>query len=272
MLANEQIKLSENDQFISKVIQMPSSYLDDWHKHPWHQIIFPISGLLQSKLRLKIESKIDNKSVIVPHNGVLYIPENTLHKSVAITDTQFMAVYLNPNIYVKKQIINYNEIYKTCALTPLLKALILQLFNKQTNKQSEVMKNNLLRVLRDQIELAGSYEIPLLIPRDRRLLSIFTQLQEQPDLAFTLADWAIKVGASQRTLSRLCAKEFNLSFSLWRQNIRLVLSLQLLEKQISIQSIAMDLGYHSDSAYIYAFKGLFIQTPNQYRQHALSHR
>jgi len=109
----------------------------------------------------------------------------------------------------------------------------------------------------------------LLIPRDRRLLSIFNELNQQPDLTFTLAEWAQRVGASQRTLSRLCAREFNQSFSLWRQNIRLVLSLERLEKNRAVHEVALDLGYQSDSAYIFAFKSLFACTPSQYRKRYL---
>ncbi|MBF4432865.1 helix-turn-helix domain-containing protein, partial [Vibrio anguillarum] len=67
------------------------------------------------------------------------------------------------------------------------------------------------------------------------------------------------------TLSRLCAKEFSQSFALWRQNIRLVLSLPLLSSKMSIQEIAMELGYASDSSYVQAFKKLFNQTPRKYR-------
>lgn len=120
-------------------------------------------------------------------------------------------------------------------------------------------------VLRDQIEVAESYEIPLLIPTDKRLFSIFLQLKQQPDLPFTLKEWAQKVGASERTLSRLCSKEFSQSFALWRQNIRLVLSLQLLSSKMSIQEVAIESGYASDSAYVQAFKKLFNQTPRKYR-------
>ncbi len=120
-------------------------------------------------------------------------------------------------------------------------------------------------VLRDQIEVSESYEIPLLIPTDKRLFSIFAQLQKQPDLPFTLKEWATTVGASERTLSRLCSKEFSQSFSQWRQNIRLVLSLQLLSSKMSIQEIAIESGYSSDSAYVQAFKKLFNQTPRKYR-------
>ena len=254
---------------ITKVIHMPSAYVDDWHVHSWHQIIFPMSGLLQTTLQHKGQNEEIQDSFIVPHNGILYIPAHSKHKSVALSETQFMAIYLNPN-HSSKTAINYPDLQKSCLVSPLLKAVVLALFDKEFGKQSDEMLTNLLRVLRDQIKVAEGYEIPLLIPKDRRLLDIFKQLQKQPDLTLTLTDWALKVGASQRTLSRLCAKQFNQSFSLWRQNIRLVLSLQLLEKQMPIQNIALDLGYQSDSAYIYAFKGLFRKTPSQYRKNHLT--
>ncbi len=257
MLANEQILRSEGSQFITKAIDMPPNYIDDWHTHQWHQIVFPLTGLLQTN--------IDVKSFIVPHNGLLYIPANTIHRSVAVTNTKFLAIYLNPNT-----IVEYRDELKSCLVTPFLKTLILELFDEKSTQNTQNTFTNLLTVLRDQIELAKNFNIPILIPRDRRLLSIFHQLQNQPNLAFTLAQWAIKVGASERTLSRVCAKEFNQSFSSWRQNVRLVLSLQLLNKNISILEIAMDLGYKSDSSFIYAFKQLFLKTPNRYRKEYLS--
>ena len=258
MQANDLIQHAPNKQLITKTTNMPSSYIDDYHSHPWHQIIFPLTGLLQSN--------IADKCVIVPHNAILYIPANTTHKSVAVTDTQFLAVYLNPNTIIK-----YSDEAKSCLVTPFVRELILLLFDKEINHNSESHITNLLMVLRDRIDIASSYEIPLLIPTDKRLMSIFTQLKKHPDLPFTLEEWANKVGASARTLSRLCANEFNQSFSLWRKNIRLVLSLQLLDTQRPIQDIALDLGYSSDSAYIYAFRKLFNQTPSKYRSDSLSH-
>lgn len=252
MHANDLIRDFPDKQFITKTTIMASGYIDDFHSHPWHQIVFPRQGLLQSD--------ISDKSGIVPHNGMLFIPANTIHKSVAITDTQFLAIYLNPNKHVQ-----YGGEPKSCQVSSFLKELILLLFESDTLSQPESNLAHLLTVLRDQIEAAKSYEIPLLIPTDKRLLSIFLQLKQQPDLPFTLKEWAKKVGASERTLSRLCAKEFSQSFTLWRQNIRLVLSLPLLSSKMSIQEIAMELGYTSDSSYVHAFKKLFNQTPRKYR-------
>ena len=89
MKANEVIKQYSKRLFLAKETKMQSEYLDDWHCHPWHQVIFPISGLLQSS--------VSDKNYIVPHNGFLFIPANFQHKSIAITNTQFLAIYLNPN-------------------------------------------------------------------------------------------------------------------------------------------------------------------------------
>lgn len=256
MNANELIQHFPDHQVTSKIIDMPANETEEPHMHLWHQVLFPISGLLQST--------IESKSIIVPHNGLLFIPANTIHQSVSVTKTQFLAVYLNPNSKV-----NFGNEPKSCLVTPFLKELIVLLVEQGFGSHKEQMTANLLNVLQDQIAIAESYEIPLLIPNDRRLMAIFVELNQQPDLSLTLAEWAVKVGASPRTLSRLCAKEFNQSFAMWRQNIRLVLSLQLLEKSLSIQNIALDLGYQSDSAYIHAFKGLFAQTPSQYRKKCL---
>ncbi|SJL82552.1 AraC family transcriptional regulator [Vibrio palustris] len=252
MQANALISASVNHQFVTKTIHMVSGYIEDFHAHPWHQIVFPLKGLLQSN--------IGDKCVVVPHNGMLYIPAHTVHKSTAITDTQFLAIYLNPD-----KVVQYGEKPKSCQVSAFIKELILLLFKSDTHALAPSHITSLLMVFRDQIELAHRYEIPLLIPADRRLLSIFVMLKQQPDLPLTLKQWAQKVGASERTLSRLCAKEFSQSFALWRQNIRLVLSLQLLDSAMTIQDIAIELGYGSDSAYVYAFKQLFNQTPSKYR-------
>lgn len=252
MQANDIIKDFPDKQLITRTTKMASGYIDDFHSHPWHQIVFPRQGLLQSD--------IGGKSGIVPHNGMLYIPANTVHKSVAITDTQFLAIYLNPD-----KNIQYGGKPKSCQVNSFAKELIHLLFESNTLSQSESNITHLLMVLRDQIEVAESYEIPLLIPTDKRLFSIFAQLKKQPDLSFTLKEWAKKVGASERTLTRLCSKEFSQSFAQWRQNIRLVLSLQLLSTKMSIQEVAIESGYASDSAYVQAFKKLFNQTPRKYR-------
>ncbi|KZN67954.1 AraC family transcriptional regulator [Pseudoalteromonas luteoviolacea] len=255
MDANTLIDINQQKQLLAKTISMPAGYLDDYHQHPWHQIIFPVSGLLQSE--------IDKRRVVVPHNALLYIPAGTPHKSVAFTHTEFSSLYLNPASKV-----TFCHAPKSCLVTPFFKELVLLLL-KQADAHDNKATENLLRVLNDQIIAAANYDIPLLKPKDRRTLAIFEGLIDQPATRLTLAQWALQVGASERTLSRLFAKEFNQSFRAWRQHLRLVLSLELLSTNCSIQNIALNLGFASDAAYISAFKALFLNTPHKYRQFML---
>ena len=78
-------------------------------------------------------------------------------------------------------------------------------------------------------------------------------------------DWSKQVGASERTLSRLFTKEVGMTYPLWRQHLRLISSLNLLETTLSVQEVAFKVGYNADSSFIYAFKQLFKQTSQQYR-------
>jgi len=125
-------------------------------------------------------------------------------------------------------------------------------------------------VLVDQICGGDTYNMTLLLPRDRRLMLIFKALIENPQRDTRLSGWAKQVGASERTLSRLFMKELGMSFPLWRQNLRLISSLSLLDTNLTVQEIAFNVGYNSDSSFIYAFKSLFTQTPQQYRNSGFS--
>lgn len=104
----------------------------------------------------------------MPHNGLLFIPAGRRHKSIAITQTHFLALYLNPDAAMQ-----YLNEDKSGLVTPFLKVLILQLFEAETALLTEEMISHLLVVLRDQLTLAKDFEIPLLTPKDRRLQGVF---------------------------------------------------------------------------------------------------
>jgi len=251
--ANLLISEQADFQVIVKVEKMKRGHVDQWHEHSWHQIVFPFEGILQTK--------VVGSQFVIPHIGMLFIPANTSHESFVMTDTKFIGIYLNP-----KNDFNYPNQTKAISVTPFLRELILHLNHSTTDagiSQEEI--KNLLDVLIDHICRSGTYNMKLLVPSDRRLMLIFKALFENPQRDTKLTDWAEQVGASERTLSRLFMRELGMSFPLWRQHLRLVSSLSLLETKLSIQEIAYNVGYNSDSSYIFAFKSLFKQTPQLYR-------
>lgn len=257
-VANLLIREQADFQVVAKVEKMKRGYVDKWHKHPWHQIIFPFEGLLQTR--------VADSQFIIPHSGMLFIPENTSHESFVMTDTQFIGIYLNPQMNI-----NCPLITKAISVTTFLRELILYINHSVTNSSlSETEISRLLAVLIDQVCGGEPCNMTLLLPSDKRLMLIFKALMDNPQLNTKLSDWAKQVGASERTLSRLFTKEFGMSFPVWRQQLRLISSLSLLETNLSVQQVSFNVGYNSDSSFIYAFKGLFKQTPQQYRNSGIN--
>ena len=76
--------------------------------------------------------------------------------------------------------------------------------------------------------------------------------------------WADWLGLSARSLSRLLIKETGLNFNQWRQRLRMLLSLALLEQGQSVTEIALTLGYESASAFIAMFRRQLGTTPGAY--------
>ncbi|UWZ98640.1 helix-turn-helix domain-containing protein [Vibrio splendidus] len=250
--SNEMMVANPNSPALVKTIDMPKGYVDAMHQHTWHQVIFPIKGLLQTKT--------EHYQHLVPHTSALFMPVGVQHESIALSHTTFVGIYLNPAFGIK-----YEPQVRTITLTPFLNELLQEIRRQCEGLVSDEEVSRLLSVLHDQIMKDNVQTYQLLLPEDRRLKLIFEALTEAPTLNFSLKEWGEKVGASERTLSRLFSKEFNTSFQLWRQQIRLIYSLSLLDEGFSIQSIADQVGYQNDSSYIKAFKASFDVTPQQFR-------
>lgn len=257
--SNEMMAANPHFPVLVKTIDMPKGYIDALHQHTWHQIIFPIKGLLQTQT--------EHYQHLVPHTSALFVPAGVQHESIALSNTIFVGIYLNPEFGA-----TYEPQVRTIALTPFLNELLQEIRRQCEGETSHEEVLHLLAVLHDQILKSNVQTFQLLLPQDRRLKLIFEQLTDEPALSCSLKEWGEKIGASERTLSRLFAKEFNTSFQLWRQQIRLIYSLSLLDEELSIQSIADQVGYQNDSSYIKAFKAYFDMTPQQFRVNGSSRR
>jgi AraC-like DNA-binding protein/quercetin dioxygenase-like cupin family protein len=254
--ANALIDQFHDQSLLFNVIQMKKGFHDGLHQHAWHQIIYPLKGL--------VKTQAQGCQYFIPHHRAVFIPANTLHESWIVNDTNFIGIYLNPD--------NHRETPRNCRVIQVsnfLRELILTLKANQPKqpKQPKITPANerLIQVLYDQIWLdqAPAFELPL--PTDRRLMPIVNALLAQPELDLTLDDWSAKVGASKRTLSRLFNKQVNLSYLQWRQKIRLTMSLSLLAQNTAVQDVAHQVGYQSVSSFIAAFKQSFKLTPQQYK-------
>lgn len=72
----------------------------------------------------------------------------------------------------------------------------------------------------------------------------------------------VRIGHSFHIIQR----ELGLSLTQWRQRLRVVRALPRLEAGDKVESIALDLGYGSASAFIAMFRRLMAVTPDEYRR------
>nr|WP_326534626.1 helix-turn-helix transcriptional regulator [Pseudorhodoferax sp.] len=119
-------------------------------------------------------------------------------------------------------------------------------------------------VILDEVRSLPPVALGLPLPQDRRLTRIAKALVERPGDGRSLPEWAGWAGIAPRTLSRRFVEETGLSFTAWRQRLRLLRALEMLAAGRAVQHIALDLGYDNVSAFIALFKRSLGVTPGRY--------
>jgi len=71
-------------------------------------------------------------------------------------------------------------------------------------------------------------------------------------------------GASKRTIERLLLAETKMTFSKWRQQLRLLHAMRLLASGEKVTGAALEAGYNSTSAFISMFRKQLGSTPTRF--------
>ena len=96
-------------------------------------------------------------------------------------------------------------------------------------------------------------------------LSVARALARRPGDPTRLDEWAARLHTSVKTLQRDFEREFGMSFTTWRTDLRLRAARVLLQHQ-SVTSVAHTVGYATPSAFVAAFSQRFGRTPGRFRQ------
>lgn len=119
-------------------------------------------------------------------------------------------------------------------------------------------------VLHDEIGRSPRQPLHLPLPSDQRLLRMARFLTDHPDNTQALESLSRMAGLSERTARRLFAAETGMSFTQWRQQMRLILSLERLARGEPVADVADAFGYASPSSFIAMFRKTFGQPPARY--------
>jgi len=223
------------------------------HQHDWVQFSYAISGVLGVYT--------DAGSYFAPPQWGVWIPADAEHAVVTSMQAEMRSLYVRRDAcpWAAPQC-------RVLEVTPLARELIKQFCLYPADyPEGDSAQARLVAVLLDQLRTLPEVGFSLPLPRHPGLLALCNGLIAAPDQAQTVPQGARQLGCAENTLMRLFQRETGLSFRNWRQRMRLLSSLALLEAGESVTEAALGCGYDSTSAYIAAFKQLFGATPGELR-------
>ncbi|WP_295957643.1 helix-turn-helix transcriptional regulator [Rhodoferax sp.] len=229
------------------------------HRHAWGEFVYAFSGV--------IEVKVADHHYLAPPQYGIWLPPDVEHMGLNRYEVVHCSLYMAAE--------HCGALPKNpCALTvsPLVRSLLEHLRQQPGTLPRSDAQERLLQVLADQLALApcaGSY---LPSSDDPLLGAVLRALEAQPGDNRTLPEIAHAAHTTERTLLRRFQRELGMSFVEWRQRLRVVKAMPLLDAGQTVETVALDLGYASASAFISMFRRLMGVTPDEFRKGAVETR
>src|SRR3954447_11934133 len=221
------------------------------HVHPEDQLVYASRGVMRVRTATGIW--------VVPPQRAVWIPARIPHSIVKSGAVSMRTIYLRARLV--------KQLPRVCCVvnvSPLLQQLIVHLCSYQQLSRKSRIQAHLIDVLVDQLEALKSIPLQLPMPFDIRAARVASALQQGLECSISISALCKLAGASRRTIERLFQTETKLSLGRWRQQLRLQHTLELLASGQKIESVAMEAGYSTASAFIAMFKKALGTTPRRY--------
>jgi len=229
------------------------------HQHRTGQLVFAVRGVML------IETELCRWTV--PPQRALWVPPNEPHAIEMLSDVELRTIYFEP-LFISKcsSFVRQDSVHAINA-TVLLKALIQNMFESHLNSQIYGLNAQLL--LSTLYETA-SMPTQLLMPKEAKLRQALNYLISNNKWDWPMSELASYAAMSERNFSRKFTSELGVNFRTWRQQARLIASLNLLDSQMSIKSIANVLQFKNSAAYVAAFRTLLGDSPAAFRRNEIT--
>ncbi|KRC16799.1 MULTISPECIES: helix-turn-helix domain-containing protein [unclassified Acidovorax] len=232
-----------------------TSVTKDWenakHQHRKAQLIYSARGILNCE--------IEDGVWIVPPQCAIWIPGDLPHSARGAGETECYCLFVEPDAAP--------DLPTTCctiSVTPLLRELLLKVAGFPELYASGGREDRLIAALLDELVAAPVEHLHLPMPRDLRLRRLAQMMLDDPTDKTSKADWATRIGMSERSMSRLLLHELGMSYGRWRRQLHVILALQLLTKGQSVQAVAFELGYENASGFVTMFRKAVGKPPARY--------
>lgn len=231
---------------------MPEDAIFPEHDHLWAEFVYAYNGVVQVM--------VEEERYLVPPQYGIWIPPNVQHVGVSrrevLQSSLYVAGELCGHLPTKPQVL---------VVSPFMRS-VLDHARESALDYTSPRQLRLLTVFLD--ELAGTPRAGSFLPAsdDEVLGEILHYLEKHPDDNRSVAELAQGVRVTERTIARKCRRDLGISLTEWRNRMRIVKAIAMLEEGKNVESIALEFGYSSASAFIAMFKKLTGATPAGYRE------
>jgi AraC-like DNA-binding protein len=222
------------------------------HQHPWIQLTYCASGLMQ----VTVAQNSLQTTYIVPPSRALWIPPGVQHTVTVLEAAELRTVDLIASAAPAGW-----DGCRVIVVTKLLREVIHALETSTPGPRDDA----LMALTLDEISHADIQALGVPLPSDKRLRALCEAVLRAPGERATLAEWAVDIGASERTVARLFRTELATSYQQWRQQAILAHALPMLARGTPISQVAYASGYASDSAFSAMFKTALGQSPSYFQ-------
>lgn len=234
------------------------------HHHPWGQLAYCGSGLLQVTVADPPANGAPGRetTTIVPPSRAVWIPPGARHAVTMLEASSLLTLYVDASVVAA----DWHR-SRVLVVSPLLRELVLAM--DQPHHAVDALRQRALATL-VLAEMAHAPTLPLGVPMpdpqraDRRLRALCEAVLNAPAQHATLSAWAADSGASERTLARLFRDELGMGFQRWRQQVVLAHALPMLARGTPVSQVAAASGYASDSAFTAMFRTAMGQPPTRF--------
>jgi len=230
---------------------IPARHSFQEHAHAWHQMVYAISGVLTVA--------VEGQSLVISPEQAVWLPTGLRHRVGSLFGAEFRSLWIadeagtglpaSPTVF---------------GVSPLLRALIVEAADIESVEDHDGYGRRVTDLILDQLRRAPSLAGALPWPRSGSLATLCETLYANPADPRGPEAWGKELGMSGRTLARRFEAELGMSLRSWRRRLRLFKSIELMGGGLSVTQAAMELGYGSTSAFIYAFRSDMGCSPQAY--------
>jgi AraC-like DNA-binding protein len=253
-------KRSEDHEYLQTVSRpvsamarsYPAGYAGYMHSHARAQFLYAASGSMRLTFALGCW--------IIPPQRAVWLPAGYPHQTGSIGPLEMRTLYIDN----RPDLASAPQAPSMLRVSTLLHELVLRVAAMPIEYDENGQDGRIVEALLAEIDWTPIHPVSLPALCDRRLQTIEQTLTRNPRDLSTLEQWAARLELSPRTLTRLIRRETDLSFQVWRDQIRTFIAIPMLAEGKHLVEIADALGYETAWSFTAMFKRVTGKVPSRY--------